>query len=131
MVGDASAEFRPQLEQRLTQLVQSTRGASDQLRALHEGRTDDAGRAGDLARQASDKLGQLADRADGLGVQGVTQEVARFARRRPVAFLAAAAAAGVAAGRMMRGMQAAKSDSAPSAATTRRWPQPSVERRAG
>lgn len=106
VVGDASAEFRTQMEQRLTQLVRSTRGASDQLRALHEGRTDEAGQAGDLARQASDKLGGLADRADELGLQGVTDEVTRFARRRPFAFLAAAAIGGIAAARVMRSVQA-------------------------
>ncbi len=106
VVGDASTEFRTQMEQRLTQLVHSTRGASDQLRALHEGRTEEAGQARDLARQASDKLGGLADRADELGLQGVTDEVARFARRRPLAFLAAAAVGGVAAARLMRSVQA-------------------------
>ena len=110
VVGDASAEFRTQMEQRLTQLVRSTRGASDQLRALHEGRTDEAGQAGDLARQASDKLGGLADRADELGLQGVTDEVARFARRRPFAFLAAAAIGGIAAARVMRSVQATAAD---------------------
>jgi hypothetical protein len=106
VVGDASTEFRSQMEQRLTQLVHSTRGASDQLRALHEGRTEEAGQVRDLARQASDKLGGLADRADELGPQGVADEVARFARRRPLAFLAAAAVGGIAAARLMRSVQA-------------------------
>lgn len=128
VVGDASTELRSQMEQRLSQLVDSTRGASEQLRALHEGRTDEAGRAGDLARQASDQLGSLAERADELGVKGVTEEVARFARRRPVAFLAAAGVAGVVAARLMRSMQATSGDSASSSVGVQ---QPGLAARVG
>lgn len=111
VVGDASTELRQQLEQRLTQLAHSARGTAGELRALHEGRTEETGRAGDLTRQASDKLHELADRADHLGVNGVTDEMARFARQRPMMFLGGAAAAGFFAGRMLRNAKAADEDS--------------------
>ncbi len=107
VVDDASSELRQQLEQRLTELAHSARGTAGELRALHEGRTDEAGRAGNLARQASDRLGQMADKADELGLGGMTEEAVKFARRRPLMFLGGAVAAGFLAGRTLRNAKAA------------------------
>jgi hypothetical protein len=61
----------------------------------------------DLAQEASRRGGAIADWLDTHEPADVLDEVKRFARRRPVAFLALAAAAGVVAGRLTRGAVAA------------------------
>ena len=60
------------------------------------------GAAADWARTAAEQIERLADRAQQLGPKGVADEVATFARRRPLAFLAGAAAAGFVVGRLAR-----------------------------
>ncbi|MCU1497067.1 MAG: hypothetical protein JWM47_1020 [Acidimicrobiales bacterium] len=102
VVSTATSEVSSQLEQRLSDAAEAARTTANELRALAEGRPDEAGRTRDLARQASERLEQMADRVDELGVRGVTDEVTDFARRRPVAFLAGALAAGILAGRLGR-----------------------------
>lgn len=102
VVGGATDEVREQLEQRLRDLAGAARDTAGELQALCEGRPDDAGRSRDLARQASGHLERMADRAEELGVQGVVEEVGDFARRRPLVFLAGAAAAGVVVGRLAK-----------------------------
>jgi hypothetical protein len=78
------------------------RGLAGQIQALVEGRRDEAGAAGDYARQAGDKVNQLAGRLEQGGFDGLVDDVRRFARQRPGLFLVGAAAAGFAAGRMIR-----------------------------
>lgn len=111
VVGDASTELRQQVDQRLTEASKAARSTAVQLRALAEGRPQEAGRSAELVQQASERLEHLAGRADELGVQGVAEELASFARRRPLVFLAGAVGAGVLAGRMLRTLQAASSSS--------------------
>ncbi|WCO68211.1 hypothetical protein PO878_05660 [Iamia majanohamensis] len=110
VLDGATTELRDQLQQRLGDLAGTARGTSEELRALCEGRPEDAGRTRDLAERASRQLGHMADRADELGVEGVVEEVGSFARRRPVVFLAGAAAAGVLVGRLARAGQQARSE---------------------
>ena len=61
----------------------------------------------DLAQEASRRVGEISHWLDTHEPADLLDEVKRFARRRPVAFLALAAAAGVAAGRVTRGAVAA------------------------
>lgn len=110
VMSTAGSELSTQLEDRLSRTASAARTTADQLRALAEGRHEEAGRTGDLAHQASQHLGRLADRADELGVSGVTDEVTDFARRRPVAFLVGAAAAGLVVGRLARAGKEASSN---------------------
>lgn len=98
----ATAELETQLDQRLGDVTSMARTTAEELRALCEGRPEDAGRTADLARQASQRLDRFAERTDQLGVRGAAEEIADFGRRRPVAFLLGAAAAGVLVGRMAR-----------------------------
>lgn len=111
VVGDASTELRQQVDQRLTEASKAARSTAVQLRALAEGRPQEAGRSAELVQQASERLEHLAGRADELGVQGVAEELASFARRRPLVFLAGAVGAGVLAGRMVRTLQATSANS--------------------
>ena len=61
----------------------------------------------DLAQEASRRVGEISHWLDNHEPRDVLEEVKRFARRQPVAFLALAAAAGVVAGRLTRGAVAA------------------------
>lgn len=120
---EASTHARELLSQTTTQLKDQAggqaqraagglRGVASQLEALTSGRPEEAGAAGDYARQATAKLSELASRIDDGGIDGVVDDVARYARRRPGLFLLGCAAAGFAMGRLVRGAQvASQSDS--------------------
>jgi hypothetical protein len=98
----AQDELRGHASQQTDRAAEGLRGLAGQIQALVEGRTDEAGMAGDYARQAGDKVNQLAGRLEYGGFDGVLGEVRTFARRRPGLFLIGAAAAGFAVGRMIR-----------------------------
>ena len=101
------------------------RSATGELHALAEGRVDEAGAAADWARTAAEQIERLADRAQQLGPKGVADEVATFARRRPLAFLAGAAAAGFVVGRLARNAgQSTESGTASSTSSTTSLPEP-------
>lgn len=110
VLDSALSTAREQGDQQATRAVGGLRTLSDQARALSEGRTDQAGRLGDLVTQAGDRASSLAGRLESGGIQGVVDDVSGFARRRPGLFLAAAAGLGFLAGRALRANQAAKSD---------------------
>jgi hypothetical protein len=111
VLDSASGDVRDQLEQRLRTLSEQARTTAEELQALVDGRPEDAGRTKELAQSASQRIGQMADKADELGVQGVVEEVTDLARRRPVLFLAGAATAGILVGRMARAGKEAQSGS--------------------
>lgn len=73
------------------------------FRALAEGEADQAGELGRYAAELGDRLDGWAARVDERGLDGLVDDVQRFARRRPGVFLAVAAASGFAAGRLFRG----------------------------
>jgi hypothetical protein len=85
-------------------------GAVDQLagrlRALAAGDPDQAGDLRRYAQDLGDRLGGVAGRMNDRGLDGLVEDVQRFARRRPALFLAVTAAAGFAAGRVFRGATA-------------------------
>ena len=66
-------------------------------------RSEDSGPMTDLAQEASRRVGEMSHWLDTHEPADLLEEVKRFARRRPVAFLALAAAAGVVAGRVTSG----------------------------
>jgi hypothetical protein len=115
-------ETRSALRTQARQGTDRAAGALDQLgmrlRALADG---DAEQAGDLRRyadRAGERLQAAADRLGSRGFDGVVDDVQSFARRRPGVFLAVAAGAGFAAGRLFRSAQAAESSSPTAANAT-------------
>jgi uncharacterized protein YjbJ (UPF0337 family) len=118
VLSTTTSEVESQLEQRLGDAATFARTTAGELQALADGRPEDAGRSGDLVRQAGERLEHLADRADELGVRGVVEETTNFAQRRPVAFLAGAVAAGILVGRVARAGREAPSSSSSSASTS-------------
>ena len=113
LVTEATGSLREQAGQQTERAASGLRSLSDQVRALAEGRPDEAGPAGDYVRQAGERLQQVAERLESGGLEGALSDLQGFARRRPGVFLLGAAAAGFAVGRLMRGAQAANADSGP------------------
>lgn len=117
VMDSTTSEVESQLEQRLGEAAAAAHSTAGELRALAEGRPEDAGRTADLARQAGERLDRLADRVEDLGVRGAAEEVSELARRRPVAFLAGATAAGILLGRLARAGKETHSSSGTSTAS--------------
>ncbi|MEJ7583245.1 MAG: hypothetical protein WKF43_03985 [Acidimicrobiales bacterium] len=67
VLRDTGGEVETQLDQRVQQMADKARSSGDQLRALAEGRTEDAGPIGDLAGDLAQRLTQWSDRAQELG----------------------------------------------------------------
>ena len=123
VVGEAKDQARHLWEQTRTEATdqagtQQQRLASG-LRSLGQelgemaGRGEQRGLASDLAGQASTRARDVADWLEQREPGDVLEEVRDFARRRPGAFLAAAAAIGLLGGRVTRGVVAEHQDEAP------------------
>jgi hypothetical protein len=113
LVGQAQSQLQ---EQATAQTQKAASGLADvgrQLRALGDGRTDQAGFAADAARQLADKVEEVAGRIEQRGFDGTVEDLRTFARRRPGTFLVGMAAAGFVVGRLGKGAQAAQQNAAP------------------
>jgi hypothetical protein len=118
-------------EQAITQQQkagQSLTSLAQELRGLADGTSSGApGPARDLLQQASGMVDDFAHKLQTRDPGELLDEVRSFARRKPGLFLLGAAAAGVLAGRLTRGVQAAHSDSAPSGTNGYRTPSNYVD----
>lgn len=112
MAHETGEEVRRQLDERGGQLAERLRTMSDQLGALREGRTDEAQPMMRYVDDARSMMTQWASRLESGGVQGLSDDLRRFARRRPGVFLAGAGVAGFLAGRMVRAGAEARADAA-------------------
>jgi hypothetical protein len=88
--------------QRTDELAKSVRRIGDGISALAEGRPEDAGPVAGYARDAAARVGDMAQRLESRGYDGMVQDVSAFARRRPGVFLAGAGLLGFAVGRVIR-----------------------------
>jgi uncharacterized protein YjbJ (UPF0337 family) len=105
-VDQTRSELRGQVTNQQSQLASTLNGWASELGSMAS-KSDDPGPMTDLAQQASRRVGEISHWLDNHEPSDLLDEVKRFARRRPVAFLALAAAAGVVAGRVTRGAVAA------------------------
>jgi hypothetical protein len=118
-VGQVAAEAKGQvtnvLDQARTELTQQAsdqqqrvagglRSLGTELGSMADG-SQEAGLATDLARQAADRAHEVAEWLEQRDPSSLLGEVKTFARRRPGTFLALALVAGVAAGRLTRGLK--------------------------
>lgn len=132
VAGEAKVQARQvydQARQELDQQVQSQHqraagglnALADELSGLVQGTGSQEGIAHDLAQQASDRIREAAQWLELRQPGEVLEEVRSFARRRPGAFLAAAAVAGLVGGRLTRGLaDQARDDSSSQASGGRR-----------
>lgn len=101
VMEQVGTEVRQQVDHQKDRLAQGLRGLSDELSDVAQQRS------GTLATVADDAAGRTRDASDWIEhhePQDVIAAIEDFARRRPMAFLAGAAAAGVLVGRLTRGM---------------------------
>jgi hypothetical protein len=115
VAAEAKAQTKNVLQQARTELTQQAndqqqrvagglRSLGTELGSMAEG-NQESGLATDLARQASDKAHEVADWLENRDPSSLLGEVKTFARQRPGTFLALALVAGVAAGRLTRGLK--------------------------
>lgn len=114
LLKETQTQLRDQAGSQKTKASQGLRGMSDELRSLADGKADGApsGMLTDLARQASDKMADLAGWLDSKEPGDLVEEIRDLARRKPGSFLLGAAVAGGLAGRLTRGAVDAKRDEA-------------------
>jgi hypothetical protein len=106
LVDQTRSELRGQVTNQQSQLASKVQGWASELGSMAS-KSDESGPMTGLAQEASRRGGEIAHWLDTHEPVDILDEVRRFARRRPVAFLALAAAAGVVAGRLTRGAVAA------------------------
>jgi hypothetical protein len=116
LISQGRDELRQQAEQRSSQAAGQLRTLTEQFGALLAGRPEAAGPLVGYASDLQSHLHRLASRLEQGGAQGVMDDVTRFARRRPGAFLAGAAGIGFVVGRLVRAGAAGQGQTAPSTA---------------
>jgi hypothetical protein len=99
-------ELQGQARNQQSNLASKLNGWASELGSMAS-KSDESGPMTDLAHEASRRVGEFSHWLDNHEPADLVHEVRRFARRRPGAFLALAAAAGVVAGRLTRGAIAA------------------------
>jgi hypothetical protein len=109
LLGQARGQVTEQARNGQQQATEGLRSLAQELHEMADG-GDRQGPASDLAKQAADKLGELAEWLNRREPGDLIEEVRGLARRRPGAFLLGATAAGVLAGRLTRGAVDANRD---------------------
>jgi hypothetical protein len=106
LLSTATSEVQNQASTQQGRLASTLRGYADELQGISQGSAP-SGVMGDLVQQAAAKGSQIAQWLEDREPGDVLEEVRRYARRRPVMFLALCGLAGVVAGRITRGAVAA------------------------
>jgi polyhydroxyalkanoate synthesis regulator phasin len=105
VVDDVKSQLQTQAQEQAKKVAQSLRKAGDDVQALAQGKPQEAGQLSSYVEQAAGKLHELAGQIESRGYEGVVQDVQRFARRRPGAFLLGAVTAGFLSGRVFSGLK--------------------------
>jgi ElaB/YqjD/DUF883 family membrane-anchored ribosome-binding protein len=100
LMDQARTEAKDQAAHQQERAASGLRKVSDQLQSM--GDTAEEGLAGNLVREAAQRTGSFAEWLDARDPGSLLDEVKSFARRRPGTFIAIAAVAGVAIGRLTR-----------------------------
>jgi hypothetical protein len=116
LLHQGRTQIREQAISQQQKAGQSLSSLAQELRGLADGTSSGApGPARDLLQQGAGMVESFAGKLQNREPAELLDEVRSFARRKPGLFLLGAAAAGVLAGRLTRGVTAAHSDSGPSA----------------
>jgi hypothetical protein len=119
VLSQSQAQLRQQADEQLRSLSRTLSDIGRQLTTMTHGQPQQ-GIVADVANDLASQLSRFADRADQRGVDGLLQDVSRFARKKPGLFLLASFGGGVVSGRLLRTadqhglMEAAKSANGPS-----------------
>jgi hypothetical protein len=106
LMDQTRSNLRGQASNQQSAFAEKLNGWASELGSMAS-KSDESGPMSDLAQEASRRVGEISHWLDNHEPADLLDEVKRFARRRPVAFLAIAAGAGVLAGRVTRGAVAA------------------------
>lgn len=121
LADQARTEVRGQVDGQLQQLTEGLHRTGDQIAGL----ADDQEQPELMARvlhEVGDRMSGFADRLEREGLDGVLDDVRRFARERPVLFVAGAAGLGFVAGRFARSAAGVVSgNGGGSSSQPRRW----------
>lgn len=109
LTGQAREQLRGKASEQQQRLASGLRSFGDEL-AQMAGSSESGGYAADLADRAGDLSRRAASWFEDREPGNLLGEVESFARRRPGAFLAIAAGAGLLAGRLVRGLRDANAD---------------------
>lgn len=109
VVGQAQDQLRQQTSTQHKNLVNNLRSLGDELSSMSQG-SEQSGYATDLVGQAADRAHGAASWLDSKEPNELVDEVRRFARQKPGAFILGALVAGVVAGRLTRGVVAVHKD---------------------
>lgn len=113
LVGEARSQVGNQARVGQEKATDGIRALGRELREMADG-GQQSGTASEVARQAANRVDQVADWLGQREPGDLVNEVRTFARRRPGAFLVGAALAGVVVGRLTRGaVDSARTDSGP------------------
>jgi hypothetical protein len=126
VTGQAAAQVRNLAEEARTQVEEQTKSQrdrfvstlstfSDDLDSMRQEGSTSQGMAADVVRMVSDKSRELSQRLEGREPRDLLTDVRSFARRRPGAFLLGSLAAGLVAGRLLRGAKDAEDTSSSAA----------------
>ena len=99
LMDQTRSEVRGQVNSQQSALAGKLNDWASELGSMAS-KSDESGTMTDLAQEASRRVGEISHWLDNHEPRDVLEEVKRFARRQPVAFLAIAAAAGVVAGQL-------------------------------
>ena len=123
LLGEAGGHARDQASVQQQKAARQLRSVADELREM-AAKGGQSGVATEVAQQAAERIHGAASWLEQREPADVLQAVRDFARRRPGVFLAGAVAAGLAAGRLTRGMtDAARSGGQEPGAGPRRPPR--------
>jgi hypothetical protein len=100
-VSQVGGTVREQTSTQRDRLVSTISTFGDDLSSMAD--QGSPGLATDVARQVADKARSLTSQLEGREPQELLEDVRRFARQRPGTFLLGALAAGIVAGRLLRG----------------------------
>jgi len=115
LLSEGLTEIRGQLGSQQKRLAQGVHSLADELGTMAS-KSDKSGPLTDYAKQLSHRGGELSHWLENAEPSEVLDTVRDFARRRPAAFLGAAALAGVVVGRLTRSLAAnAKDEKQPAA----------------
>ncbi len=101
LAGRAKSATKQQVEQQGDQLASLAESAASELRSMAKAASDDSF-IGTLVGEAAERIDSVAGRYRSGGLEGVGDDLRRFARRSPASFLGSTFVAGVLAGRVVR-----------------------------
>ncbi|WP_146181302.1 hypothetical protein [Homoserinimonas hongtaonis] len=110
LLSEARSQAVSQASEQQARVASGLRSISDEFSAMADDRQD-SGVAGQLVGQAGSRAARVADWLEAREPGDLINEVKEYARRKPGVFIAVAAIAGVAAGRLTKAVMSADSDS--------------------